>query len=60
MALVTSDETITVIILENQGEVEALTNLLVRLPRLHNVSGAKFSADYPELEELTTALAGAA
>ena len=59
MALVTSDETITVIILENQGEVEALTNLLVRLPRLHNVSGAKFSADYPELDELTTALAGA-
>ena len=60
MALVTSDETITVIILENQGEVEALTNLLVRVPRLHNVSGAKFSADYPELDELTTALAGAA
>ena len=60
MALVTSDKTITVIILENQGEVEALTNLLVRLPRLHNVSGAKFSADYPELDELTTALAGAA
>ena len=60
MALVTSDETITVIILENQGEVEALTNLRVRLPRLHNVSGAKCSADYPELDELTTALAGAA
>ena len=60
MALVTSDKTITVIILENQGEVEALTNLLVRLPRLHNVSGTKFSADYPELDELTTALAGAA
>ena len=60
MALVTSDETITVIILENQGEVEALTNLLVRLQRLHNVSGAKFSADYPEIDELTTALAAAA
>ena len=60
MALVTNDETITVIILENQGEVEALINLLTRLPRLHNVSGAKFSADYPELDELTNALVGAA
>jgi len=60
MALVTSDETITVIILEHEGEVQALTNLLTRLPRLHNVSGAKFSADYPELDELTNALVGAA
>ena len=59
MALVTSDKTITVIILENQGEGEALINLLTRLPRLHNVSGAKFSADYPELDELTNALVGA-
>ena len=59
MALVTNDETITVIILENQGEVEALINLLTRLPRLHNVSGAKFSADYPELEEFNNALVGA-
>ena len=60
MALVTSDKTITVIILEHEGEVQALTNLLVRLPNLHHISGAKFSADYPELDELTTALAGAA
>ena len=58
MALVTSDETITVIILEHEGEVQALTNLLTRLPRLHNVSGAKFSADYPELDELTNAMLG--
>ena len=60
MALVTSDETITVIILEHEGEVQALTNLLTSLPRLHNVSGAKFSAAYPELDELTNALGGAA
>ena len=58
MALVTSDERITVIILEHKGEVEALSSLLARLPRLHNISGAKFSADYPELDELTNALAG--
>ena len=58
MALVTSDEQITVIILEHKGEVEALSSLLARLPRLHNISGAKFSADYPELDELTNALAG--
>ena len=59
MALVTSGNT-TVIILENEGEVQALTNLLTRLPRLHNISGTKFSADYPELDELTNALVGAA
>ena len=58
MALVTSDERITVIILEHKEEVEALSSLLARLPRLHNISGAKFSADYPELDELTNALAG--
>ena len=58
MALVTSGNT-TVIILEEK-EVETLTNLLTRLPRLHNISGAKFSADYPELDELTNALVGAA
>ena len=58
MALLTSDERITGIILEHKGEVEALSSLLARLPRLHNVSGAKFSADYPELDELTNALAG--
>ena len=52
MALVTSGNT-TVIILENEGEVQALTNLLTRLPKLHHISGAKFSADYPELDELT-------
>ena len=58
MALVTSGNT-TVIILEEK-EVETLTNLLTRLPRLYNISGAKFSADYPELDELTNALVGAA
>ena len=58
MALVTSGNT-TVIILEEK-EVETLTNLLTRLPRLHNISGTKFSADYPELDELTNALVVAA
>ena len=58
MALVTSGNA-TVIILEEK-EVETLTNLLTRLPRLHNICVAKFSADYPELDELTNALVGAA
>ena len=58
MALVVSDsKEMTVIILEREEEAEALSSLLTRLPRLHNMSGAKFSADYPELDELTNAMA---
>jgi|TARA_Y100001949_G_C15871686_1_gene279782 hypothetical protein len=50
MALVTSDETITVIILEHKDEVEALTKLLEE------------SEDHRALvlDELTNALVGAA
>tara|TARA_Y100000296_G_C5005402_1_gene172309 strand:+ start:317 stop:472 length:156 start_codon:yes stop_codon:yes gene_type:complete len=50
MALVTSDETITVIILESKDEVEALTKLLEE------------SEDHRSLvlDELTNALVGAA
>ena len=51
MALVTSDQTITVIILEAEAEVHALTDLLSRHPTLNE--------DYPELDELTNALCGA-
>lgn len=50
MALVTSDETITVIILESKDEVEALTNLLDVAPPDMGVV----------LDELTNALVGAA
>ena len=50
MALVTSDETITVIILEHKEEVEALTNLLDIAPPDIGVI----------LDELTNALIGAA
>ena len=50
MALVTSDETITVIILESKGEVEALTQLLEN----------SWASRVPQLDELTNALVGAA
>ena len=52
MALVTSDETITVIILEHKAETEALTNLL------EWATGDP--QDNKELQELTNALIGAA
>ena len=50
MALVTSDETLTVIILESKGEVEALTQLLEN----------SWASRVPQLDELTNALVSAA
>ena len=51
MALVTSDQTMTVVILENKTEANALADVLSRHPTL--------SEDYPELDELTNAICGA-
>ena len=50
MALVTSDETISVIILEHKAEVSALTELLEQSWGIHR----------GQLDELTNALVGAA
>lgn len=51
MALVTSDQVITIVILENENEASALADVLARHPTL--------SEDYPELDELTNAICGA-
>ena len=63
MALVVNQSKydVTVIILDDngrRGEAEALTNLFVRITRMHTVEGIKFSAEFPELDELTNALTG--
>jgi|TARA_B110001454_G_C12690559_1_gene422138 hypothetical protein len=50
MALVTSDEMITIVILETEAEATALADVLARHPTL--------SEDYPELDELTNAICG--
>jgi hypothetical protein len=58
MAIVTSDERITVIILESKRETEALTNLLEYRERLCPANS--WVSRVSELDELTNALVGMA
>lgn len=51
MAIVVSDQTITVIILESEAEAMGLADVLSRHPTLNE--------DYPQLDELTNAICGA-